>query len=56
METATALRAVRAARTSDKCPSCSAPIVGTNASGLPSRRTLREAALISSIVEKIFKV
>ena len=37
----------RAARTSDTCPSCSAPIVGTNPSRLPAPRKAREALLIS---------
>jgi len=43
-----------AARTSERCPSCSAPIVGTNPSFFPALRSAREACRISSMVLWIF--
>src|SRR6476469_5562955 len=42
METITISDDARASLTSDRCPSWSAPIVGTNATVLFSRRSLRE--------------
>ncbi len=47
-------RQLRAARTRDKCPSCSAPMVGTNPNRLPPRRAARHAARMSSMVLQIF--
>src|SRR3954466_1281758 len=48
-DAATAAHCERAACTSDRCPACSAPIVGTNPSRLPLCRTSRQAFLIDSV-------
>src|SRR5512133_1852853 len=40
----------RAALTSERCPSCSAPMVGTNPSDFPDRRISRQVACISATV------
>ncbi len=47
--------AARAARTSERCPSWRAPIVGTNPSRFPTYRGARDAVRISAIVVQIFK-
>ena len=47
IEAATTSDPSRAARTNDKCPSCSAPIVGTNPTRFPASRKPREALRIS---------
>ena len=53
METATASHCAFAARTSDKCPSCRAPIVGTKPSRLRVARASRQAARASEMVAHI---
>ena len=55
METAVTSQRDFEARTSERCPSCSAPMVGTNPSVLPLRCTCRQAAFISAMVEMCFK-
>ena len=56
METATTSLFALAARTSERWPSCNAPMVGTKPKRFPSRRVSREAERISSIVLQIFIV
>ena len=46
METAVTWHRAFDARTSDRCPSCNAPMVGTKPSVLPLRVHLRQAAFI----------
>src|SRR5580700_3334757 len=53
IDAATASQEALAACTSDKCPSCSAPMVGTNPNRLPPRRAARHAARMSSTVLQI---
>ena len=51
MEADTASHRALAIRTNERCPSCSAPMVGTSPNG---RRAARQAARISSTVWIIF--
>src|SRR5580692_4128443 len=55
MEAATRSEDERAARTSERCPSWSAPIVGTNPRRFPAPRMARDSARISWMVLQIFK-
>src|SRR3982074_2337490 len=56
IETATESHCAFAARTSDKCPSCRAPMVGTRPSRLRPARASRQAARASGMVAHIFIV
>src|ERR1700722_624912 len=56
IDAATTSHEAFAARTSDKCPSCSAPMVGTNPNRFPLRLASRHAARISSMVWQILMV
>ena len=54
METAVTSQRAFDARTSERWPSCSAPMVGTNPRVLPLRVTWRQAAFISAMVAMRF--
>ena len=54
MEVATASHWARAARTSERWPSCNAPMVGTRPRRFPARRRARLGARVSAIVVQIF--
>src|SRR5579872_27175 len=53
IETTTRSDCVCAARTSDRCPSCSAPMVGANPMRLPDRRASLLTAVISPAEEMV---
>src|ERR1700677_2174854 len=50
METATASQLACAARTRERCPSCSDPMVGTSPKVLPAARKRAHALLVSAMV------
>src|SRR5260370_37897310 len=54
MDAATTPHDALAARTNDRCPSCSAPMVGTNPRRPRWLRSAREAERISSMAVQIF--
>jgi len=54
MEAATKSDLSRAALTSDKCPSCKAPMVGTSPRCAPRERAVRPRAFISEMLRTSF--
>src|SRR5258708_15277216 len=55
MEAITGWHSPRAARTSERCPACSAPIVGTKPAERPSARACRATCFIHSMVWMVSK-
>ena len=54
MDTAVALQRDFDALTSDRCPACSAPMVGTKPRVLPLRVSSRQAAFMAAMVVSCF--